>query len=101
MFQGKTARDRKAGADVAKGPEPGLLGTVGLVTVAIPAAGPGEVPLPVRGGTETFAAWSDEPIARHTRIVVVDTGSGKRLSRAGSAVTLEVPRPGHRCLWGA
>ena len=27
-------------------------------------------------------------------------GSG-RLSRAGSAVTLEVPRPGRRCLWGA
>jgi hypothetical protein len=71
--QGKTARDREAGADVAKGPEPGLLGTVGLVTVAIPAAGPGEVLLPVRGGTETFAAWADEPIARHTRIMVVDT----------------------------
>jgi hypothetical protein len=33
--------------------------------------------LPVRGGTETFAAWSDEPIARHTRIVVVDTMSAR------------------------
>ena len=76
-FQGKTVRDREAGADMAKGPEPGLLGTVGLVTVAIPAAGPGEVLLPVRGGTETFAAWSDEPIARHTRIVVVDTMSAR------------------------
>jgi hypothetical protein len=62
---------------VAKGPEPGLLGTVGLVTVSIPATGPGEVLLPVRGGTETFAAWSDEPIARHTRIVVVDTMSAR------------------------
>jgi hypothetical protein len=41
--------------------------------MAIPAAGPGEVLLPVRGGTETFAAWADEPIARHTRIMVVDT----------------------------
>jgi hypothetical protein len=58
---------------VAKGPEPSLLGTVGRVTVSIPPAGPGEVLLPVRGGTETFAAWSDEPIPRHTRIVVVDT----------------------------
>ena len=27
-------------------------------------------------------------------------GSG-RLSRAGSAVALEVPRPRRRCLWGA
>src|SRR5258705_13668117 len=49
-----------------------LLGTVGRVTVSIPADGPGEVLLPVRGGTEAFAAWSDEPIPRHSRIVVVD-----------------------------
>lgn len=33
--------------------------------------------LPVRGGTEAFAAWSDEPIARHTRIVVVDCLSAR------------------------
>ena len=26
---------------------------------------------------------------------------GPRLSRVGPAVTLAVPRPGHRCLWGA
>ncbi len=34
----------------------------------------------------------------------VGAGAGRdreRLSRAGSAVALEVPRPGHRCLWGA
>jgi len=31
----------------------------------------------VRGGTEAFAAWSDEPIARHSRIVVVDTMSAR------------------------
>jgi len=49
-----------------------LLGTVGRVTVSIPANGPGEVLLPVRGGTEAFAAWSDEPIPRHSRVVVVD-----------------------------
>jgi hypothetical protein len=47
------------------------------VTVSIPPAGPGEVLLPVRGGTETFAAWSGEPISRHTRIVVVDTMSAR------------------------
>ena len=42
-----------------------------------PGGGPGEVLLPVRGGTEAFAAWSDEPIARHTRIVVVEALSGR------------------------
>jgi len=33
--------------------------------------------LPVRGGTEAFAAWSDEPIPRHRRVVVVDTLSAR------------------------
>jgi membrane-bound ClpP family serine protease len=54
-----------------------LIGKVGRVTVSIPGKGPGEVLLPVRGGTEAFAAWSDEPIARHSRIVVVDILSAR------------------------
>ena len=54
-----------------------LLGTIGRVTVSIPADGPGEVLLPVRGGTEAFAAWSDEPIPRHSRIVVVECMSAR------------------------
>ena len=55
----------------------GLIGVVGRVTVSIPADGPGEVLLPVRGGTESFAALSDEPIARHRRVVVVEALSGR------------------------
>jgi len=31
----------------------------------------------VRGGTESFAALSDEPIARHRRVVVVEALSGR------------------------
>jgi hypothetical protein len=54
-----------------------LIGKVGRVTVSIPEKGPGEVLLPVRGGTEAFAAWSDEPIARHSRIAVVDILSAR------------------------
>jgi hypothetical protein len=57
--------------------EESLLGKVGRVTVSIPVGGPGEVLLSVRGGTEAFAAWSDEPIARHSRSVVVDTMSAR------------------------
>ena len=59
------------------GAQESLIGKVGRVTVSIPARGAGEVLLPVRGGTEAFAAWSDEPIARHSRIVVVDTLSAR------------------------
>jgi hypothetical protein len=57
--------------------EQDLLGTIGRVTVSIPADGPGEVLLPVRGGTEAFAAWSDDPVPRHSRVVVVECMSAR------------------------
>lgn len=57
--------------------EESLLGRVGRVTVSIPANGPGEVLLPIRGATEAFAAWSDEAIPRHSRVVVVESMSAR------------------------
>jgi hypothetical protein len=57
--------------------EQGLVGKIGRVTVPIPADGPGEVLLPVRGGTEAFAAWSDEPIEKHTRVLVIECSSAR------------------------
>jgi len=57
--------------------EESVVGAVGRVTVPIPATGPGEVLLPVRGGTEAFAAWSDEPIAKDTRVLVVECTSAR------------------------
>jgi len=57
-----------------------LVGTVGLVTVPITADRAGEVVLPVRGGTEAFAAWSDEPIGKHVRVVVVECVSGRTVT---------------------
>ena len=74
------AHNAKAG-DVAVNAKGGaaesLIGTIGRVTVSIPVNGPGEVLLPVRGGSEAFAAWSDEPIPRHSRVIVVDTLSAR------------------------
>jgi hypothetical protein len=63
--------------DASGGGQESLLGKVGRVTVSIPVGGPGEVLLPVRGGTEAFAALSDEPIARYSRVVVVEALSGR------------------------
>jgi hypothetical protein len=63
--------------NVSMGAEEGLLGKVGRVTVSIPENGPGEVLLSVRGGSEAFAAWSDEPISRHCRVVVVESLSAR------------------------
>jgi hypothetical protein len=74
------AHKAKAG-DVAVNAKGGaadnLIGTIGRVTVSIPVNGPGEVLLAVRGGSEAFAAWSDEPIPRHSRVVVIDALSAR------------------------
>jgi len=61
----------------AEDAEDSLVGAIGRVTVPIPATGPGEVLVPVRGGTEAFAAWSDEPIAKDTRVLVVECTSAR------------------------
>jgi membrane protein implicated in regulation of membrane protease activity len=65
------------GAGRASGTEDSLVGKTGRVTVSVPRNGPGEVLLPVRGGTEAFAALSDEPIPRHSRVVVVEVLSAR------------------------
>ena len=57
-----------------------LIGTVGQVTVPITATHPGEVMLPVRGGTEAFAACADEAIAKYARVVVVECLTGRTVS---------------------
>jgi hypothetical protein len=58
----------------------GLLGQVGYVSVPIPADGPGEVIVSVRGGTEAFAAWAEEPIEKHARVVVIDERSARSVT---------------------
>ena len=63
--------------NVSVGAEESLLGKVGRLTVSIPVNGPGEVLLPVRGGSEAFAAWCDEPVPRHSRVIVVDALSAR------------------------
>ncbi|WP_280717314.1 hypothetical protein [Kitasatospora sp. MAP5-34] len=57
------------------------------MTVSIPQDGPGEVLVPVRGGSEAFAAWSEAPIARHTLVIVVDRTSAR------SVVVVPFPPP--------
>jgi hypothetical protein len=57
-----------------------LVGTIGHVTVPITASRAGEVMLPVRGAHEAFAAFSDEPIAKHARIVVVECRSARSVT---------------------
>jgi hypothetical protein len=58
-----------------------LVGLIGQLTVSVPEdGGPGEVVLPIRGGTEAFTAYADEPIPKHTVVVVVDKRSTRSVT---------------------
>jgi hypothetical protein len=51
-----------------------VVGCLGVLTIATRgAAGPGEAHVKVRGGSETFMAWSDEPLPRGTDILVIES----------------------------
>jgi membrane-bound ClpP family serine protease len=57
-----------------------VIGMTATVTLAVDPKRPGEVMIAIRGGTEAFTAVSDEPIAKHTRVVVVDHLSARTVS---------------------
>jgi membrane-bound ClpP family serine protease len=61
-------------------PDDEMIGKVGRVTLGITPHHAGEVILAIRGGTETFAALSDEPIAKNTRVVVIECLSGRTVT---------------------
>jgi len=51
-----------------------VIGKVGVITVATRgSAGPGEVQVQVRGGTEAFIAWSPEPLPKGTSVLVIES----------------------------
>ena len=50
------------------------VGCYGTLTVATRGpAGPGEVLVKMRGGTEAYLAWSEEPLARGTAVLVFNS----------------------------
>lgn len=61
---------------------PSLTGRFGRVTVPIPEGGPGEIVIAIRGGTERFAAWCDQPIAKHAPVVIVGERSARSVDVA-------------------
>src|SRR5437899_3150736 len=60
------------GCSVRKVPDDAVIGCVGVLHVGTRGQrGPGEVVVQVRGGSEAFLAWSDEPLAKGTQVLVV------------------------------
>ena len=50
------------------------IGTVGVLTVATRGdAGPGEVLIKIRGGSEAFLAWSEKPLPRGATVLVIES----------------------------
>ena len=53
----------------------GCYGTLSVATRG--PAGPGEVLVKMRGGTEAYLAWSEEPLARGTTVLVFNSRGGR------------------------
>lgn len=54
--------------------DPSVVGRVGSLVVATRGpGGAGEVQLKVRGGVETYLAWSSEPLPKGASVLVVGT----------------------------
>ncbi|WP_375497737.1 hypothetical protein [uncultured Jatrophihabitans sp.] len=55
-----------------------VIGTSGvIITPTRGAAGPGEVLLSIRGGTESYLAWSRDPLSKGEKVLVVDVRGGR------------------------
>jgi hypothetical protein len=51
-----------------------LVGSIGVLTIATRgAAGPGEVQLTIRGGSEHYIAWSPQPLPRGSTVLVIES----------------------------
>ncbi|MYT70844.1 MULTISPECIES: hypothetical protein [unclassified Streptomyces] len=62
-------------------PDEAVVGCTGkLVLGTRGAGGPGEVLVRVRGGTETFLAWSDEPLERGTTVLVIESRGTRQVA---------------------
>jgi hypothetical protein len=49
------------------------IGCVGVIIIATRGQqGPGEVRVKIRGGSETFLAWSPEPLPKGTTVLITD-----------------------------
>jgi hypothetical protein len=54
-------------------------------------AGPGEVLVRVRGGTETFLAWSDESLPQGATVLVVESRGSRQVDVIAWADPLDGP----------
>lgn len=62
------------------GTDHSVVGRVGVITHATRGAdGAGEVKVSIRGGSEIFLAWSDDPLPKGTTVLVVASRGARAL----------------------
>ena len=51
-----------------------VIGSIGVLTIATRGQdGPGEVLVQIRGGSETYIAWSPDPLRRGSTVLVIES----------------------------
>jgi hypothetical protein len=51
-----------------------VIGSIGVLTIATRGQdGPGEVLVQIRGGSETYIAWSPDPLPRGSTVLVIES----------------------------
>lgn len=67
-----------------------VIGCHGVLVIATRgAAGPGEVLVRIRGGSETFLAWSPEPLPVGATVLVIETRGTRQVDVAEWADPLD------------
>jgi hypothetical protein len=73
---GRIRFDRRLGSN-GMSPDDPVIGKLGVVTHAIRVGKPGEIVVHIRGGTETYMAYSDMDVEEQAEVLVI----GKRSAR--------------------
>jgi hypothetical protein len=61
-------------------PDDAVVGCTGVLLVGTRGtAGPGEALVRVRGGSETFLAWSPEPLLKGTPVLVIESRGSRQV----------------------
>ncbi|MFI5661660.1 hypothetical protein [Streptomyces sp. NPDC051684] len=62
-------------------PDEAVVGRTGKLVIGTRGAGgPGEVLVRIRGGTETFLAYSDEPLERGATVLVIESRGSRQVA---------------------
>lgn len=65
-------------------PENAVIGCIGVLSVATRGeAGPGEVIVKIRGGSEAYIAWSPEPLPKGTTVLVIESRGSRAVDVSG------------------